>query len=298
VSEFRCAVACAARGEPMAGTASVVRDWLLLEHPGPWGVDALRDGRDLSAIGGDLIRRSREADVRVLLIRRFGRAASGPVTAFAIHSGPDRPWVERIELARFRDAAGIELERVGGPEPPGLGAPHPDPLFLVCTHGRHDRCCAELGRPLAASMAEELPDATWESSHVGGDRFAGNLVAFPHGFYFGQVAPEDGPRVARAYLDGRLDLEHLRGRSCRAMAVQAAEHVLRAHHGLDGIDDVAFEDATRSADDVLARFATAAGRFEVRIVVEPGSPERLTCRSVRAEPPPVYREPSITRLGG
>lgn len=282
----------------MAGTASIVRDWLLLEHPGPWGVDALRDGRDLSAIGHELIRRSRDADVRILLIRRFGRTATGPVTAFAIHSGPDRPWVERIELARFGDVAGIELERIGGPEPPGLGAAHADPLFLVCTHGRHDRCCAELGRPLAAAMAEVFPVATWESSHVGGDRFAGNLVAFPHGFYFGRVAPDDGPRVARGYLEGRLDLAHLRGRSCRAMAVQAAEHLLRVREGQDGIDDVTLEDASRSADAVVARFGTVAGRFEVRIVVEPGRPERLTCRSARDEGPPVYREPSITRLDG
>jgi hypothetical protein len=49
-------------------------------------------------------------------------------------------------------------------------------------------------------------------------------VAFPHGIYFGRVGQEDGERVARAYLGGRLVLDHLRGRSCFPMAAQAAEH--------------------------------------------------------------------------
>lgn len=296
MDDYRCAVACAARGESMAGTASVVRDWLLLEHPGPWGIDAFRDGRDLAVLGPELIRRSRAADVRILLIRRFGRATAGPVTAFGVHSGPDAPWIERIELTRFRDAAGIELERIHGPEPPGLGRPHAEPLFLVCTHGRHDRCCAELGRPLAASMAAEFPEATWESSHIGGDRFAGNLVVFPHGLYYGRVAPEHGPVVARAYQEGRLDLDHLRGRSCRPMALQAAEHELRIRAGLDRIDDVHLEAASRTPNGVEATFRTSAGRLEVSISVDPGEPERLTCRSRRDERPPAYGLRSIRPL--
>ena len=40
---FRCARASEARAESLAGTASTVRSFLLVEHPGPWGVDALRD---------------------------------------------------------------------------------------------------------------------------------------------------------------------------------------------------------------------------------------------------------------
>jgi hypothetical protein len=280
----------------MAGTASVVRDWLLLEHPGPWGVDALRDARDVEDVGEELTRRSRAAGVRVLLIRRFGGTLAGPTTAFAIHTGPERPWIERIELPRFRDAAGIGLERIRGPEPPGLGVPHPRGLFLVCTHGRHDRCCAELGRPLAAAMAEAFPDSTWESSHLGGDRFAGNLVAFPHAYYFGRVTPAGGPAIARAYEQGRLDLEHFRGRSCRPMAVQAAEHRLRVREGLTGIDDVRFEGAAWAPGRVVATFDTGAGRFEVSLDVSWSEPNRLTCRSTHDERAPRYHERSIRRL--
>ena len=39
---FRCAAESLLRDEPVAGTATHVRTWLLLEHVGPWGDDALR----------------------------------------------------------------------------------------------------------------------------------------------------------------------------------------------------------------------------------------------------------------
>jgi hypothetical protein len=53
----RCSQASEARDEPMAGTASTVRSWLLLEDPGPWGRDALRDARLPERVGLELQRR-------------------------------------------------------------------------------------------------------------------------------------------------------------------------------------------------------------------------------------------------
>jgi hypothetical protein len=294
-SDIRCAVECAARGEPMAGTASTVRSWLLLENPGPWGIHALRDGRIPGGVGEELRRRSADARVRVVMIRRPGRDTSSATTAFAIRSGPEEPWIERLELERFEDAIAIDLDRLGRGEPLGHGERHHGAVFLVCTHGRHDPCCAELGRPLATALAAAFPEETWESSHIGGDRFAGNLLVFPYGVYFGRVGPSQGPAVARSYLEGRLDLAHLRGRSCRPMPVQAAEHLLREREGLDRIEDVELEEAVGSDDGFVARFRTSAGRFEVRLAIDPGEPERLTCHSRQEERPPSYRALAIER---
>lgn len=280
----------------MFGTASTVRSWLLLEHPGPWGLVALRDARLPHGLGEELRRRSGPARVRVLLIRRPGRATPGPPAAFAIRSGPGEPWIERVQLERLEDALRIDLERLGRGERPGA-EPVEGPLFLVCTHGRRDPCCAERGRPLADALAGPFPDATWESSHLGGDRFAGNLLVFPHGFVFGRVAPADGPAAARAYLDGRLDLERLRGRTCRPMAIQAAEQLLRVRLDLDAIGDVELSGATHSEGEVAARFRTSAGRFEVRVAIAATADRfTLTCRSAREEPAPTYRAIAVDRL--
>jgi len=56
---FRCSVSSSARHEPQAGTASTFRRFLLVEFPGPWGVDALLDSRLPTEIGAELKRRAR-----------------------------------------------------------------------------------------------------------------------------------------------------------------------------------------------------------------------------------------------
>ena len=294
---FRCSRESVARDEPMFGTASTVRTWLLIEHPGPWGRFALPDSRLPDGLGDELRTRSTAAGVRVLLIRRPGRPAEGSTGAFAIYSGPEEPWVERLALPSLEAALELDLDRLGRGERLGAGIPHEGTMFLVCTHGRHDPCCAERGRPLAEALSSEFPDETWESSHFGGDRFAGNLVVFPHGFYFGRVRPEESEAVVRTYLDGRLDLKRLRGRSCRPMPVQAAEHFLREQEGLDRIDDVELEDATTTPSGARVRFRTGSGRFEVRLERAPDDvARRLTCHSEHEERPPTYRLLAIEPL--
>ena len=90
------------------------------------------------------------------------------------------------------------------PDPPGIGEPGPPALHLVCTNGRHDPCCADLGRPVVrALVAARAPDV-WECSHIGGDRFAANLVCLPDGVYYGRVDPDGAPGLVadhRAGLD-------------------------------------------------------------------------------------------------
>jgi hypothetical protein len=275
----------------MAGTASTVRSWLLLEDAGPWGRDALRDARLPERVGLELLRRCRAASVRPLLIRRVtpDATASQGLTCFAIRSGPEPPWIERIGLANVGDALDLDLSALGrGIRPPGFEAVE-GALFLVCTHGRRDVCCAERGRPLARALAGAFPDRTWESSHVGGDRFAGNLVAFPHGVYLGRVGSDEAADVARSYVGGRVSLEHLRGRSCYAMPVQAADHALRIREGFDRLDDVVLERTEVHEGVSTTTFATPKGRFEVSLHVEASEPAFLTCRSGGEEPAPAYR---------
>lgn len=280
----------------MAGTASTVRSWLLLEDPGPWGRDALRDARLPERVGLELRRRCRAAGVRPLLIRRASSNASAAegLACFVIRSGPEPPWIERTRLANVTDTLDLDLLSLGRGVRPGFESVG-GPLFLVCTHGRRDVCCAERGRPLARALATAVPGATWESSHVGGDRFAGNVVAFPHGLYLGRVWPHEAAEVARAYADGRVSLRHLRGRSCYPMSVQAAEHALRTQEGFDGLDDVGLERTEERGGVSTSTFRTPTGRFSVSIAIEESAPSFLTCHSHAAEPAPAYRTVAIVR---
>lgn len=195
--------------------------------------------------------------------------------------------MERADLEDVREVATLDLEALGHGASVGL-TPTEGALFAVCTHGRRDPCCAERGRPLASALSDAFPDQTWESTHIGGDRFAGNMIAFPHGFYFGRVDPAAGVEVASRYVEGTIDLEHLRGRSCRPTDVQAAEHYLRARHMLAGTDEVTVIDVSRAGTDTFATFRTPLGSHRVAVRRHLGPEERLTCHSEAMQRPPRY----------
>jgi len=62
---------------------------------------------------------------------------------------------------------------------------------------------------VAQALAGRFPALAWETTHVGGDRFAANLVILPSGGYYGRLDPEDAVRVAESALRGRIDLDRL-----------------------------------------------------------------------------------------
>ena len=255
---------------------------MLIEHPGPWGRDGLLDARLAPGVGAGLRELEARTGARVLLIRRPRRIGDeGGVVCVAIDTKDE--WLGASRIRRIRDALDLD------PRDRSAFAPSEEPLFVVCTHGRRDPCCAERGRPLARATALVTPDLVWESTHVGGDRFAGNLVAFPHGLYFGRVQPEEGPEIVTAYRDGGIaHLERYRGRTIHPTPVQAAEVALRRQRGLDGLDDVALERARRDGDRVEVWFSTPAGMALVTVARSLRPPMRLTCHSEREHAAPVW----------
>jgi hypothetical protein len=179
----------------------------------------------------------------------------------------------------------------------GSGSVVKHPIYLVCTHGRHDICCADQGRPLYRAMSAARPDRTWEVSHLGGDRFAGNLLVLPRGDYFGRVEPEDGESLVSNYELGRLDLAHHRGRSTQPRLAQAAEHFLRSSEGLDRFEAVAVTGYRRIGhDDARVSFQGPDGRFAVEVTARRAAERAyLTCRADEPGFPVVYELTSITR---
>jgi hypothetical protein len=288
----RCSTRSLLLGESMIGTASTVSNWIMLEQRGPWGRDVLASRRLPGQVGWRLRALSAVLRVRIVFIRRYGRQpVPGDLACFVAHTGPDQPWLERTRLGSVADLFQADLSPLALGRPPGVGELDPGPLFLVCTHGRRDPCCAERGRPVARALHAANGDRAWEVSHIGGDRFAGNVVAFPHGLYFGRLEPAAAILAARSYEDGRIDLEHYRGRSCYSFAVQAAETFVRRRAGLAGVDDLRLTRARRmGSDSVEAEFEGLDGtvhRTEVQ-VDRADQPRVLTCHGTTPTRPPVY----------
>lgn len=286
-----CSLIAREGGEDILGTASTVRKWLLVEQPGPWGRDALAESRVPAPVAVELAARARLHRVRILLLRRVTGRKGDHHACFAAHSGPRDPWMEHRLVPHPADLLDLDFAALGQGRRPGFGTPWERPLYLVCTHGRHDPCCAQFGRPVVRSLRRWLGDRLWECSHLGGDRFAGNLVCLPRGDYFGLLGPEEAGRVVRSYDAGTIELDHYRGRSCHPMAVQAAEVFARRSKGLVGVDDLAVVGRRRlSPTMVEVSLLGRDGRhLEVTVLVRASERARpLTCKALGPSRPPTY----------
>jgi hypothetical protein len=286
-----CADISGSAREDLAATASRVDRWVLVEYRGLWDRDVLGG----SLLSSPLKQHLREqlaqlGHSRLLFVKRPERRSD---KRRMLYVGSCRPGEERLYALEFDhhdDLVGFDFAGalLGGGTP---GVPLEHPLFVVCTHGKRDRCCAKYGRPLYDMLKQKVDPAwVWQSTHVGGDRFAGNLVVLPEGLYFGRVGDENFEPILDEYFDGRIDLEHYRGRSAYTCAVQAAERAVREETGLSGIHDVELVRVRRSAERQIVTLRVAGRTYEAEAWAElGGEPAYLTCGSVTAQRPRRYR---------
>lgn len=211
--------------EPLAGTAPKgLRRYLLLEFPGVWpnkaweGIEipaATRAAVDAAVAGAP--------NTRLQLIRRSRDAGSGPrmMVADVVRGTlehfqfPDYDAIASFDLAAALTGA---LGNVEGPSE----------LWLTCTHSRRDRCCAKFGLPVQAALLDAAGESAWQASHVGGHRFAPNVLLLPHGIMLGRVAPSQVADLVARVRDGALPpLRNWRGRVSLPQPAQAAEIAAR-----------------------------------------------------------------------
>lgn len=306
-----CAAICRRLDEPLIGTApAAAAGWLLIEHPGPWPAYGLP--RDVPAAVARFARQCLEHGVRTQLIRRpdrTGRQVELPTVMIA--GGPaGRRWLERRDLDDPRALAKLDPAGFAERGAPGFGSPV-EAALLVCTHGRREVCCAKYGRPVAQALAARFGPLVWETTHVGGDRFAANLVILPSGGYYGRLDPGDAVEVAQTALGGRIDLDRFRGTAGLPEAAQAAECLLRralavtesaavrylgdaAHCGVRPGGDATT--SVRAPHTYAARFAVSG--VGVRVVTleryEAADPRLTSCGTGAVEAPVDYRLIAIT----
>jgi hypothetical protein len=277
-----CAETSRTHAEPLHATASRVDTWILIEYRGLWAHDAV-DGSTLSlAVKEHLVEtRLRLPRTRILFVRSAERRNRDGLTAFIARSALAERELRRFAFDRYEDLVDVDLL--------AAGEAFDHPLFLVCTHGKHDRCCAKFGRPLYDAVREQVEDEwVWQSSHVGGDRFAGNLVVLPDGAYYGRVAPPEVWAVVEAALERRVHVPLYRGRSCYGFAAQAAELAVREQTGLLAVDDVIVRSLRSGSDGWVAEASAGGSLYTVAVRVEEGAPTHLTCSTTRLSRPKRY----------
>jgi hypothetical protein len=218
--------------------------------------------------------------LRLGTIRRPGRHADEhraivERTLLIARTEPSGSWLWRAQITDPRTILDLDpavlLDATGPPAalPAGELLDH---ALLVCTNAKRDRCCALLGRPLVDAFATSLPGRVWETSHLGGHRFAPTLVSLPDGYLFG------GPNAAD------LTVAACRGRSSLAAPAQAAELAALEHWGV--AHPTALDVVSRSPNEFVVSWP---GTPSVTVNVERTPAEGERPESCGREPAPWQR---------
>jgi hypothetical protein len=275
-----CSVQAAARGDSMLGTAPPQARVLLVHQPGPWGPRGLLESRCDPDVARRIDAAAARAGMRLQTIRRPGKHEIGvPAGGFDVGIADARPGAGTITWWRTDDLGEIvsELE-TGWPARPPASVER-TPLFLVCAHGRHDACCALRGRPLAEALQRVRPGRVWETTHLGGDRFAANLLVVPSGELYGRVPPSIAAELSDAVDAGNVVPALLRGRIGLPPFAQAA--LCYAHRELGIVArDALTAGPIRKGDANVAHVevATPHGPAVVTVSAQTTAPAQLTCR--------------------
>ena len=279
----RCAVAAAARGDELLGTAFPAGRVLLVEQPGGWGFGGLAGSRFGSATAERLIATFGRHGTRVLAIRRPGRQPEPERRSWGF--ADCRPGRQAMVWGSYREPA--ELLAL---DPAVLATEVHDtrPVYATCAHGVRDQCCAIEGRPVAAELARLAPYRAWECSHLGGDRFAANVLVLPTGQLYGRLTDPAG--LVAATEAGRTLPDRLRGQVGLAGAAQAAVVHVRRELGLLEVAAVRVLEVTGDPPEVqLVRLGLPDGSATVAVVRVTGAPAMMTCRDAKAKVPISYR---------
>jgi hypothetical protein len=224
-----CAQASRDAADPFIGTAARADLWLLIEYTGAWQRNEIQSSA-LPAQVKDWINHARTFYMQTRLIKR-NKSKSESITVFVASTLEQRQAIYRFQLERYEELLCLDLEALRDEHSCYQRYLYNDPLFLVCTHGKHDACCAKFGMPVYNEMERLAGDYTWQSSHVGGDKFAANVVCMPQNIYYGRVAVSEVSDLIVSSVQSQVYLKRYRGRGCYQPVVQAAECLLRERCG-------------------------------------------------------------------
>ena len=270
-------------GETMLGSAAHARVWLGIEWTETWEAKAVETAAFPASLRAKLDQwREQVGTLRTQLIRRPGRESATPKVVIGL---PDLGRVVELDLPidALADLDMFEIARGGLPE----GACVVDkPVMLVCTHGKRDRCCAKKGTPVWERIAACDDVITWQTSHLGGHRFAATLIWLPHAICFGRVSEDDVGSLLEGVRAGEIfDLERLRGGAVNRGPDQAAGGFVREHTKERRADAVIVEESWNlSAHRWESRVFAAGARFAV--IVEYQLSDKVSKGSCNKPPAP------------
>jgi hypothetical protein len=219
--------------EEMFGTVPKVDIWILLEYNQAWGEKAFPSSNIPKNVKKRLSNYVESTPYcRLQLIKRHDRSLDS-IKLYLGVSDEKEPKLFELNLSSYDDLLEIDIPKILE----SSSFLRKEPLILICTHGTHDKCCSKFGVPIyLKAIEQENRFTTWQCTHLGGHRFAANVLCLPHGIYYGRVREKGNLcEVIKEYQNRSVHLENYRGRSCYHNEVQAAEYFLRMQTGIKEI---------------------------------------------------------------
>lgn len=216
--------------EPLAGTVTRTSTYLLLESSDAPGKKAIEDSLVPDELKSKLKAYTKVNPTCKALLIRSPRSRLQPGIRFFVARAEPPTSLYDFHVSDYRDLLEVDFSEVVAGSPMYEDYRREAHLYLVCTNGRRDRCCARYGPAVYSEMMNIVGNQpeieVWQSSHVGGHRFAANVIYLPDGIWYGRMRPDDVPGMLAAHRDGHLYLPRLRGRGLYSPVVQAAEAAL------------------------------------------------------------------------
>ncbi|NWG17169.1 MAG: sucrase ferredoxin [Chloroflexi bacterium] len=251
-------------GEYLPGTAPRSDVWLLLENPAPWGAEALQESRLPEAVKAGLSGWLKAIpNARLQFIKQDGSGERRLFYVALARTGR----LYRFELDAYENLLALDIPALVGGAADYESHRSDERLFLACTNGKRDACCAVNGLPLYHKLRDAAGDAAWQSSHIGGHRFAGTFVCLPHGLYYGRV--DDPAPIVAAYRKDEFYTVDCRGRCTIELAAQSAEIYLREQTGLTALDALRLAGVQQNGQQWTARFEAEGAAYVVQVCAEP-----------------------------
>lgn len=233
---YYCAQASLKAGEMCFGTAVNADIWLLIEFPLPWGLNAVKESSLPLSVKDHLAGLTRTSRrIRVQFIKQASRT-DWPMQVFVAFTRQTKPYMVSLQIDSFEQLLELNADDLLNGKVELEHSAVDEPIYLVCTHGVHDKCCAKFGFATYKLMKDITPGNVWQTSHVGGDRFASNVISFPTGVYYGHVDDESARTIIEAENNHEIYLERYRGRTCFGAHGQVAEYFVRRESGIRKTD--------------------------------------------------------------
>jgi hypothetical protein len=229
--DFFCSLQSRSFEENPLGTAPSAKIWFMLEYNGRWGSKAFEESSIPDNVKSGVTSQLDQIEKSRLLLIKQKSDKQPSLTFFAALADVNPPQLYRFELSDYSDLLNINLVGLAKGVKRYEENVVSEPLFLVCTNGLRDKCCARNGVPAFQALSDEFGEIIWQSTHHGGHRFSANMLAMPYGLSYGRMDLGESSDTVKAFLRNEMPLENLRGRSSYAKMDQAAEALLRSQIG-------------------------------------------------------------------